>query len=105
MRLIYTLLQIIAFVLLTSASQAQICEGETIHSQESLEEFGAMNCQHISGGLYIGGTVRDLTPLSNLRSMNGDLWVAASSLKNFQGLNNLDSIGGFLRIYYNDSLE
>ena len=84
---------------------SQTCFGsEQLSSQADVEAFAAMNCEHLNGNLHIIGTVNDLTPLSNLKTITGYLWIAASDLYDLEGLNNLDSVGDFLRIYYNDSL-
>src|SRR5690606_13711648 len=48
--------------------------------------------------------ITDLTPLSNLTSVGGYLFISNSNLNNLDGLSNLTSVGGYLRINANSNL-
>src|SRR5690606_32647453 len=77
----------------------------TLTSQADIDAFAINypNCTEISGDLYISGsTITDLSPLNNLTSVGGNLYIDYnSSLTNLDGLSNLTSVGGFLYISSN----
>src|SRR5690606_2538851 len=77
-------------------------------SQTEVDDFATNhpNCTEISGDLYIyGNDITDLSPLSNLTSVGGNLYIFSnSSLLNLDGLNNLTSVGGLLDISFNSNL-
>src|SRR5690606_28616504 len=79
-----------------------------LNSQTEVDDFATNhpNCSEISGGLYISGNdITDLSPLSNLTSVGGNLYISSnSSLLNLNGLNNLTSVGGNLYIDSNSNL-
>lgn len=75
--------------------------------QSEIDWFGINypNCTHISGDLLFydysdeGNAFWDLTPLSNIQSIAGDLHVKyTSGLGSLDGLHNLTSIGGVIEI-------
>src|SRR5690606_15639211 len=78
-------------------------------SQTEIDDFATNhpNCTEVSGNLTIqGANITDLTPLSNLTSVGGYLYIGSnSSLTNLDGLSNLTSVGGFLYIGSNSSLN
>ncbi|MFA7446596.1 MAG: T9SS type A sorting domain-containing protein, partial [Flavobacteriaceae bacterium] len=80
----------------------------SFYSQAEVNAFATNypNCTEISGDLYISGsTITDLSPLSNLTSIGGYLWIYNNSnLTNLDGLSNLTSVGADLVILFNSSL-
>src|SRR5690606_9775852 len=79
-----------------------------LYSQADVNNFATNhpNCTEVSGNLTIqGANITDLTPLSNLTSVGGYLYIGSNSnLNNLDGLSNLTSVGGFLYIGSNSSL-
>ena len=51
-----------------------------------------------------GGFFRDLSGLENLRTIDGDIEIISTNLQTLDGLNNLDSINGYIWIHLNPSL-
>src|SRR5690606_36136991 len=84
--------------------------GGSVHltSQTEVDAFATNypNCTEVSGDLTIqGANITDLTPLSNLTSVGGYLYIYNNSnLTNLDGLSNLTSVGGYLSIAYNSNL-
>jgi len=74
-----------------------------LSTQAEVNEFAGTE---IKGDLTIQGSdIDDLSPLSTLTSVGGDLKILFNpSLTNFDGLNNLTSLGRDLVIKYNNSL-
>src|SRR5690606_9592043 len=99
----------ILFLFFTLGLKAQCPPGDVIlTSQTEVDDFATNhpNCTEISGDLYIyGNDITDLSPLSNLTSVGGNLNIFSnSSLLNLDGLNNLTSVGGLLDISFNSNL-
>lgn len=66
----------------------------TLITQEEVIEFGTKNYNTITGGLYIKGSVKDLSPLKDLYEISSGFGVIGTSdLKNLKGLENLKTIG------------
>ena len=98
-------------------TQLTLYEGDiTLSSQEEVDEF-VSNTTVIDGNLTIGYTdyhrdrgsprsnITDLTPLSNMTHIMGDLIIQQNEqLVNLTRLNNLQSIGGIFSVRYNDTL-
>src|SRR5690606_27473903 len=73
----------------------------SLYSQTDINNFVANypNCTQIEGSLYISGAT-DLSSLSNIVSVNGDLHIEHSpNLTSLQGLNNLSSISSGIILY------
>src|SRR5690606_6634587 len=73
----------IFFLFFTLGLKAQ-CPTEDVYltSQEEVNNFATdyPNCTEISGNLYISGsTITDLSPLSNLTSVGGYLYIGSNS--------------------------
>lgn len=94
-------------------SQNCLTEGITFRHQIEIDNFSTNfpNCKNIDGSvMIIGDDITNLHGLNQLFSISEDLSfgdffsVGNPRLKNFKGLENLDSIGGTLAIYHNDSL-
>lgn len=85
----------------------------TLSSQEAINAFGAMypNCTQIQGNLQIGSmesqnAITDLSPLSNIQSIQGGLIISGTSLTHLNGLSNLTVVnGGMVGIGANSLLE
>ena len=85
----------------------------TLSSQEAIDAFGTMypNCTQIQGNLQIGSMesqsgITDLSPLSNIQSIQGGLVIIRTSLTDLNGLSNLTAVNGvMLAIYENNLLE
>src|SRR5690554_2184606 len=99
----------IFFLFFTLGLKAQCpAGGVSFTTQEQIDAFATNypNCTEVSGNLAIqGANITDLTPLSNLTSVGGYLWIYNNSnLTNLDGLSNLTSVGADLLILFNSSL-
>ena len=93
-------------------SQLTLYEGNiTLTSQTEVNEF-ISNTTVILGNLTIGYTdgssrsdITDLTPLSNMTHITGNLIIQQNEqLNNINDLNNLQTIGGYFRVKNNNTL-
>lgn len=87
-------------MVLWSTNHFAQCASVTLNSQLEVNNFGLnyAGCTNISGDLNINGAdITDLTPLSNLISVLGNvrLW-GNTALTTLQGLHNITEIGGML---------
>ncbi|MEO1260017.1 MAG: MopE-related protein [Bacteroidota bacterium] len=74
-------------------------------TQAQVDEF-AQCYSIIDGNVTIsGGTIVDLSNLSNITEITGGLTIQYAGLSDLSGLNNLSSVGGTLFIFYNASLN
>ncbi|RZK16431.1 MAG: hypothetical protein EOO43_14490 [Flavobacterium sp.] len=90
-------------LLFATKSNAQCSDHWYIDTQTKLNSF--TGCTHIPISITITGTVYNLSPLSNVVSIGGDLNIShAHSLHNLDALSSLTSIGGNIAIYGNNSL-
>lgn len=97
-------LNLILLLLIGFGSFAQCPVGNLIlNGQAEIDNFliNYPTCTTIDGQLTLQGAITDLSPLSNLTTINADLVVnvSAASLTSLQGLDNLITITGRLRIY------
>lgn len=83
----------------------------TFNTQAQVNAFAASypNCTQISGDLEIGiggGTtdITNLTALSNITTVTGNIFLSNSPITNVNGLNNITSIGGSLQVSVNTNL-
>lgn len=92
-----TLFTLLFFQIVTLSAEIELS------SQEDVNNFsGGPN---LNQGLRINGTVTDLTPLSHLLTINGNLIIEmTSSLSDLNGLENLTSITGIIKINDNEKL-
>ncbi len=83
----------------------------TFYTQQEINDFGLNNYSSVTGDIEIWGSsfmttdpIISLLPLITLSSIGGSLKFvdAGIDLDNFEGLNNLQSVGGDLRIFGND---
>lgn len=97
----------------TSYSEAQsfttlgnvLVGGIQMVNQAEVDAFGANNYTHVYGNVRILDEVVDLTPLSSLVEVNGQLVIGnTTNLANLNGLNNLALVRD-LRIRTNDALR
>ena len=87
-------------------SFGQVCAGPiTLSSQAEVDAFGP--CTSITGSLTISGAdITDLSPLSGLTSVGGDLRVRNNdALTNVDGLSGITSIGQDLEVFNNAALS
>jgi hypothetical protein len=83
-----------------------------LYSQQDVDNFGAMypDCTHISGHLVLDSwyaeddSITDLSPLSNIESIGGELYIGGTQLTNLDDLSSLTSIDGSLIISDNFQL-
>ncbi len=81
--------------------------GITFSTQSQISNFAANypNCKNISGNVTIsGGSITDLSGLSQLTSIQGSLTIQSTSLTSLSGLENLTCVSGSLKIASNNSL-
>ena len=82
-----------------------VIEGDvSLSTQAEVNSFAGT---YITGSLTISGSdIVDLTPLSTLDSLGGDLLIEVNvALKNLNGLSNLTSVGGNLLVSDNAALN
>lgn len=104
-RILLSLLGLFCFCIV----RAQSClpDGITFDSQESIDNFASNYplCTEIEGDVTIEEYVNDLSGLSMITSIGGDLEVINNStLLSMEGLNNLNYIGGNTSISSNPKL-
>ncbi len=78
-------------------SQSCLPEGIVFFSQSAVDNFqiNYPGCTIIEGDVDITGDISNLNGLSMLTSIEGELWcVENDTMINFNGLNNLESVGG-----------
>ncbi|NJB69749.1 hypothetical protein GGR42_000211 [Saonia flava] len=95
-----------SFTTLQPEPVQKIYEGTIdLNNQDLVESFGAEGYTEITGDLRIFGTVTDLSPLSSIELLGGDLIVSnASNLVSVNGLENLVSTGNVVQFISNDLL-
>lgn len=80
----------------------------TFFTQEEIDSFQTdyPNCNEIDSDIEINGTdITNLSGLSNITSIGGDLWIHSNSqLQSLSGLENVSSIEGKLWIIDNDAI-
>ncbi|NQY05659.1 MAG: hypothetical protein HRT68_05480 [Flavobacteriaceae bacterium] len=98
--------------ILTCISVGGVYDGSRIFdSQQELLDFALLGYDTVTGYLSIGSygepwnNINDLSPLINIKEIQGSLTVIHSQLTSFSGLSNLETIGSYLNVIYNDSLE
>jgi hypothetical protein len=75
-------------------------------NQQAVNEFGSHHYNEIRNHLIIQGSdIYDLSSLYDLKKVYGNVEIKYSSMQTFQGLENLEFIGGKLDIYRCDILE
>ena len=67
-----------------------------LQTQVAIDDLGATGCDAVSGNVYISGFDFDLSPLSNIQSIGGNLTL--EFVDNIDGLASLATIGGSLEI-------
>jgi Secretion system C-terminal sorting domain/Receptor L domain len=96
------------FLSFTSSPQSCLPEGIIFSTQAQIDNFhfNYPNCKHIEGYVLIaGGNINNFNGLNDLTSIGGFLQIGYShSLKVLSGLNSVTSIGGNLVIFHNTTL-
>jgi hypothetical protein len=84
----------------------------SLMANEDIEAFaeqflqgGGRSPQAFEGSLHIFGEVTSLSGLENLQRITGDFSIVDSSLSTLQGLEQLTSVGGSLKLAYNPLLS
>ncbi|MBI1933415.1 MAG: hypothetical protein HYS24_12850 [Ignavibacteriales bacterium] len=101
------LLIILINILCLKSSIAQTFNGNVIlTTQSEVNSFGSENYVNISGNLKISGLdINDISSLSTLNFIGGDLFISDNSLlSNLNGLNGIVTINGNLKINNNAAL-
>lgn len=96
-----------ALIFVWGQTQAQCPTGPVyMTSQQDVNDFAANypNCTTLQYLEISGSSVIDLTPLNNLMSITGNLYIHNTSLIDLTGLNNLASLGEDLKLHANFSL-
>lgn len=79
-----------------------------LRSQADLNAFATRKATVVVGDLLIGvqngDNITDLSPLSDLRKVNGNLKITGTGLTNLEGMTSLDSITSDLHISINHQL-
>lgn len=106
MKLLYSLLFTL-FISLPAFGQSCLPDGIVLDFQSDVDQFFLQyqNCKEIIGDLEIKGVVNDISKLSNLERIGGNLLINTSQLGSLQGLENISSIGGDLIIRTNGGLS
>jgi len=102
----HLLLSALSLLLITTDLLAQCPTGDVdFESQDDINQFLLLypNCTTINGDLSLSRNVTDLSGLSNLTTITGQLIADDSKIENFTGLNNLTSVGSLI-ILDNSSL-
>lgn len=101
------------FLFISGKVYAQCPEGDvTFVYQQDVDHFVVAypNCTHITGSLKIGEignfntTVSNISGLSGITTIDGELIISNTLLTNLQGLQNLNHTNGNLSIYSNSIL-
>lgn len=99
----------LATLVLPGFSQNCLPGGLTLTTQAEVNSFSVNHpgCTVISGNVVIqGATINNLTPLANVRQVDGDLQISnCSALPNLNGLHRLNVVGGTVRIQNNSELQ
>jgi|GEM_PF-2071340 len=88
----------------------------TLRTQAEVNAFGTNfpDCTEVPGNLTIGyqdgsssySNITDLSPLSNITTIGGNLYISRNSqLQNLEGLNNLTNVGSFFYLLRNAQLQ
>lgn len=113
-KLFFQTILLLTFTLSFFKMSAQCPQGDVkfIYQQDVAHFIVAYpNCTHITGDLEIGEfsnfstTVSDISGLSQLTKIDGDLRISNTSLINLNGLQNLNDFSGTLFIAFNDELN
>lgn len=81
--------------------------GITFSSQSEIDDFAIdyPDCIEILGDVEITGPITNLNGLAQIVSVNGSLNIHETSLINLEGLNNLTTITGNLKIFNNSNIQ
>ena len=108
MKKLTLIISILFFVYGTALPQSCLPEGIWFTTQEQIDYFQTNNpgCTEIEGGVKIeGSNITNLNGLNVLESIGGYLWINNNdALTSLTGLDNVTYIGGYLKINYNDAL-
>jgi len=74
-------------------------------TQQEVEDFGSNGYNRVTGDVFIlGNTITDISSLLDLKNIGDDLLIDDTSLTTLEGLDNLNSIGGYFNIFNNGNL-
>ena len=103
-------LLILNFLFLTTIAFSQDCIGDYIlRSQSDVDNFPS-DCTVVTGNFFIednfSNSITNLNGLSNLFSVGGDLRIQNNnSLTSLEGLDQIETVGGFISFYNNPLLS
>lgn len=85
----------------------KVYEGDiTLGTQDYVNSFGKANYTIIKGEVWVSSAnITDLTPISHLRKVEGNLYISGTQLKSLEGLKNLDTVTEDLNINYNHEIK
>ncbi len=106
---LWGLVSLMTFSLCTVGySQSCLTEGITFTRQSQIDSFpiNYPNCSKIEGDVTIMYVdIKNLSALNVITSIGGNLLVEGTSLTEFDGLNNLDSLSGSFSVQSNTNLK
>ena len=113
MKKVIIIANLMLFLISYNASSQCLPDGITFTTQSQINNFQTNypGCTEIEGDVFINGfDIANLNGLSVLNSINGNLIIgnelsSQPFLTDLTGLDNLDTIGGDLRIEYNEALS
>ncbi len=82
-----------------SSAQVQI----SCNTQACIDYYGSLGDTIVSAIMINGGNL-DLTPLSGITAVTGDLMITQTQMTNLHGSENITSVGGIIEIYNNTAL-
>src|SRR5210317_30792 len=98
-------LSTVAIICIPALLITQPClpDGIIFNSQAQLDSFQVLypECTEIEGNVQIhqNSDIHDLSPLSNITTIGGYLWVSSSYLNSLHGFHNLESVGSWLSLF------
>ena len=95
-------ISLLSIIIIPVYSQSCVPEGISFVIQQDVNDFliNYPECTEIEGSVEFHGSMWDLSPLSNIISIGGDLtFTDCDNLTSFQGLNSLTSVGGKFKMY------
>src|SRR5690606_21357464 len=99
---------LILFFSIVGEVEAQCPEGEVVlSSQMDVNNFlvNYPSCTELTSLIIVGSGITNLSPLSNITSVSGGVYISNISATSLNGLHNLITVGGTLDINNNPALQ